>query len=52
MRFKWLINLNSIPGAIITIIMIVGSVLGIIKTFQDVTKAPPTSKPQIEQRTQ
>jgi hypothetical protein len=52
MRGKWLINLNSIPGAIITIIMIVGSVLGIIKTFQDVTKAPPTSKPQIEQRTQ
>jgi hypothetical protein len=43
MRGKWIINLN-------TILMLVGGVLGIIKTFQDVTKAQPIVKPQTEQR--
>jgi hypothetical protein len=51
MRGKWLINLNSIPGAIITLLMIIGSVLGIISTYKTLTKVEPTPKPQTEQRT-
>lgn len=50
MRGKWIINLNTIPGAIITIVMLVGGVLGIIKTFQDVTKVEPKEKPRTEQQ--
>lgn len=47
MRGKWLINLNSIPGAIITLLMIIGSVMGIISTYKSLTKEP-TEKTQTE----
>lgn len=50
MRGKWLINLNSIPGALITILMVIGSILGIISTYKTLTKVEPKPTPQTEQR--
>jgi hypothetical protein len=50
MRGKWLINLNSIPGAIITILMVIGSVMGIINTYKNLTKTEPTEKQKSEQQ--
>lgn len=40
-RGKWIINISSIPGMAITLIMLIGSVLGIISTVKNLTKEPP-----------
>lgn len=40
-RGKWVIPLNTIPGAVITLVMLIGSLLGIVKTIQELTKEPP-----------
>lgn len=47
-RGKWIINISSIPGMAITLIMLIGSVLGIISTIRSLTKEPPKEKPQQE----
>ena len=47
-RGKWIINISSIPGMAITLIMLIGSVLGIISTIRSLTKEPPKEKQQQE----
>lgn len=51
-RGKWIINISSIPGMAITLIMLIGSVLGIISTVKNLTKEPPKATPQTELRLQ
>lgn len=50
MRGKWLLNFSSIPGAIVTLIMVIGGILGIIGTLKDITESTPNTKGQTEQR--
>lgn len=51
MRGKWLLNFSSIPGAIVTLIMVIGGILGIIGTIKDLTKKEPkTEQPQETQK--
>lgn len=51
MRGKWLLNFSSIPGAIVTLIMIVGGIMGIWDKLIELTSKPST-KSQTEQPTQ
>lgn len=50
MRGKWLLNFSSIPGAIVTLIMIVGGIMGIWDKLIELTSKPST-KSQTEQPT-
>lgn len=45
-RGLWVINLSSLPGAIVTLIMVIGGVLGIISTGRELMKKPPPQKQQ------
>lgn len=47
-RGQWIISLNTIPGAIMTLVMFIGGLLGLWKTFRDLTKEPPKEKQQQE----
>jgi hypothetical protein len=40
-RGQWIISLNTIPGAIMTMVMFIGGLLGIWRTVREITKEPP-----------